>query len=439
MELNIGIGKSQPIWDDLPAFTPPPITDIACLHGRRPAASEVVVMMRQDALLQIDVHGRSDTSVELGGLLLGNVYQHEDRLFVEIGAAIEAKSDRNGPVHFTFTADAWAAAHKERETYYPSLKIVGWFHTHPDLGVFYSGDDVVVHTTAFSLPWHVGLVLDPVRNTSALFGWVEERGSAQKTLSPIQGWYEMGDNQDGSVIPWRHRHQYGLSAMRRDAMRSSFSRYDGAAPEVQEPLPLVTDGELTFITMFLALVALVFTFLVYFPMVERRQQMADITANLAQAQVIEWNSEKALFCSTDNVYIVAPAPGQSIETGRRVKLVGRAEAAGINRYLVQVLLPESGWTTFSGASSDGVETLATWDTSDLPAGEYHLRLLGVNSIGQQLPDLSCITSYQLVDPPERQPVEVESVDGPVVPDSNAAPIDPENSEEVIDKTDEADN
>ena len=121
MEIEIGIGESRPIWDDLPAFTPPPITDIACLHGRRPAPSEVVVMMRQDALLQIDDHGRSDTTVELGGLLLGNVYQHEDRLFVEIGAAIEAKSDLNGPVHFTFTADAWAAAHQERETNYPDL------------------------------------------------------------------------------------------------------------------------------------------------------------------------------------------------------------------------------------------------------------------------------------------------------------------------------
>lgn len=399
MELEIGIGQSQSVWDDLPAFNPPPITDLACLHGRRPATSEVVVIMRQDALLQIDAHGRSDVAVELGGLLLGNVYQHENRLFVEINAAIEAKSEQNGPVHFTFTADAWAAAHQERETNYPDLKIVGWFHTHPNLGVFYSSDDVVVHSTAFSLPWHVGLVLDPVRDTVALFGWVEDQPLAQKSLAPIQGWYEMGDTEDGSVIPWRHRHQYGLSAMRRDAMRSGLSRYDGASSADQEPLPLVTEGELTFLAMLFSLIALVFIFLVYFPTVEKWGQMVELTADLSQSQVIEWNNTRELFCPRDNVYIVSPEPGHVIESGSQVKLVGRAEMPGIYRYEMQRLHVGDGWVTFSTASSNGVETLATWNTKGLPAGQYYFRLIGINGQGQELPKVSCVTSYQLVEPP----------------------------------------
>ena len=109
--MEIKLGQTTSVWDDLPAIQPPPITDIARLHGIRPADNEVVVMIRQEALLQIDEHGRSDTAVELGGLLLGNVYHDNGRLYVDIAAAIVAKSDRNGPVHFTFTADAWAACH----------------------------------------------------------------------------------------------------------------------------------------------------------------------------------------------------------------------------------------------------------------------------------------------------------------------------------------
>ncbi|MFT7585578.1 MAG: proteasome lid subunit RPN8/RPN11 [Cellvibrionaceae bacterium] len=400
--MELKIGKSQNIWDNLPDFKPPPITDLACLHGKRPAHSEVVVMMRQDALLQIDLHGRSDTSVELGGLLLGNVYQHDDRLFVEVGGAIQARSDQNGPVHFTFTADAWAAAHKERETLYPDLKIIGWFHTHPDLGVFYSGDDVVVHTTAFNLPWHIGLVLDPVRDTVALFGWAKDTNEAAPILAPIQGWYEMSDTQDGSIVPWRFRHQHGLSGMRRDAMRSNFSRFDngyaGQTAEYSEPLPLVTNGELTAIAMFLALIALIFTFLVYYPSVENNQKMAEVTVQFGQAQVNSWDENKAVYCSTQGLFILDPAPMEQLAVGDLVIIVGQAEIAGIRNYDLQVRRPETSWQTFAQVTSDGVGPLAKWSTRDISAGEYHLRLIARNGLGELLPKSFCQTSVQLVDP-----------------------------------------
>ncbi|MEM8859962.1 MAG: Mov34/MPN/PAD-1 family protein [Chloroflexota bacterium] len=394
--MELKIGKTQSVWDDLPGFNPPPITDVACLHGRRPAASEVVVMMRQSALRQIDDHSRSDVNVELGGLLLGNVYQHEDRLYVDVEAALDAKSDKNGPVHFTFTADAWATAHQEREALYPGLKIVGWFHTHPNLGVFYSGDDVVVHTTAFSLPWHVGLVLDPVRDTVALFGWIEDDITEEKSISPIQGWYELADAEDGSVIPWKHRHEYGLSGMRRDAMRSNFSyAAPGGALISDEEGPIFTDGFLTATAMFLALVGLIYTFLVYIPTQENTAVMTTVNAQLAQAQVDEWHNAEALFCSTPSMYIVEPSPQQQIVAGEEFILVGRAELSGIRDYELQVL-QSNGWVTIREIGSREFGPLTKWFTRDLPAGEYYLRLIGKNAQGDLLRDSSCVTSVQLV-------------------------------------------
>ena len=395
--MELKIGKTQSVWDDLPGFTPPPLTDVSCLHGRRPADAEVVVMMRQNALRQIDDHGRSNVSVELGGLLLGNVYQHEDRLYVDVEAALDAKSDKNGPVHFTFTADAWATAHKEREERYPHLKIVGWFHTHPNLGVFYSGDDVVVHTTAFSLPWHVGLVLDPVRDTVALFGWVEDHVAQEKSIAPIQGWYELSDIDDGTVIPWKHRHEYGLSGMRRDALRSSYrpAEYGGALISDEEG-PIFTDGFLTATAMFMALVGLVYTLLVYLPNQENGAVMTALNAQLAQAQVDEWYAEQALFCGTPNLYIVEPAPGQQIPAGDSMIIVGRSELAGIRDYEVQMLLPSRGWVTVREIGSREFGPLAKWYTQDLPAGEYHLRLIGKNAQGELLRNSSCVTSVELV-------------------------------------------
>ena len=396
--MELKIGKTQSVWENLPSFDPPPLTDLACLHGRRPADVEVVVMMRQNALRQIDDHSRSDVGVELGGLLLGNVYQHEDRLYVDVEAALDAKSDQNGPVHFTFTADAWATAHQEREALYPDLKIVGWFHTHPNLGVFYSGDDVVVHTTAFSLPWHVGLVLDPVRDTVALFGWVEDDITQEKSLAPIQGWYELAETDDGSVIPWRHRHEHGLSGMRRDAMRSSYRprpASGGGALISDEDGPIISDGFLTATAMFMALVGLMYTFLVYIPNQENGAVMTAVNAELAQAQVDEWDGQQALFCSTPNMYIVEPAPQQQITAGESIIVVGRAELPGLTDYEVQMLAP-SGWETVREIGQRSFGPLGKWHTQDLPAGEYWLRLIAKNDQGELLHDSSCWTSVQLV-------------------------------------------
>ena len=105
--------------------------------------------------------------------MLGRAFRSNGQAYVEVRAAIPAVTKDHGPVHFTFTADAWSQLHKDRSENYPDLDIVGWFHTHPDLGVFYSSDDVVVHSAAFTLPWHMGMVVDPIRKEAGFFGWKE--------------------------------------------------------------------------------------------------------------------------------------------------------------------------------------------------------------------------------------------------------------------------
>lgn len=180
----------------------PPRQDDCLLHGALPDAEEVNVVITQTALKQVEAHCHSNTRVELGGVLLGRPFHNNRQIFVQIEAAIPALTDDNGPVHFTFTADAWAQIHVDR-TAYPDLEIVGWFHTHPDLGVFYSADDEVVHAAAFTQPWHVGLVVDPVRNQGSFFAWKNE------VVKPVPGFYELIPASAGSdnevpraVVDW---------------------------------------------------------------------------------------------------------------------------------------------------------------------------------------------------------------------------------------------
>jgi proteasome lid subunit RPN8/RPN11 len=155
-------------------------------------------------LLQIENHSRSDLTRELGGALLGHAVQQDGSNLVKVLASLPVITTDHGPVHFTFTADAWALLHRDKAKEYPNLDIVGWYHTHPDLGVFYSADDVIVHSAAFVMPWHVGLVIDPIRGEAFIAGWQQNmRESEELTLASLNGYYEILDLQETSSVSWR--------------------------------------------------------------------------------------------------------------------------------------------------------------------------------------------------------------------------------------------
>jgi proteasome lid subunit RPN8/RPN11 len=55
------------------------------------------------------------------------------------------------------------------------LSILGWYHTHPKLGIFLSGTDRDTMSLQFNDPFSIALVVDPIRDTWGFFGWDEER------------------------------------------------------------------------------------------------------------------------------------------------------------------------------------------------------------------------------------------------------------------------
>lgn len=174
------------------------------LHGRDGGNRQPRVIISQRALRHIEGHSVSALELEVGGALLGHAHREAERLVVEVLAALPVETEDHGPVHFTFTADTWAQLHRDRADRFPDLEVVGWFHTHPDLGVFLSSDDVVVHSAAFVLPWHVALVVDPVRGEGAFFGWHQaEGGAGTQELNALPGFYERLDEQSHSAASWQ--------------------------------------------------------------------------------------------------------------------------------------------------------------------------------------------------------------------------------------------
>jgi hypothetical protein len=57
------------------------------------------------------------------------------------------------------------------DEHHPGKKIVGWYHSHPDFGVFLSDMDMFIHRHFFNLPWQVAHVYDPIRKEEGVFVW----------------------------------------------------------------------------------------------------------------------------------------------------------------------------------------------------------------------------------------------------------------------------
>jgi proteasome lid subunit RPN8/RPN11 len=133
------------------------------------------VILHFPALKEMMEHAGSETSVEIGGMLVGTPSREGERLVAEVVQAIPATKGRSQGHSFTFSHEAWdeindsLAANEER------LSLIGWYHTHPGFEVFFSGHDRFAHLSFFREPFQFALVIDPVRWETGLFITVDGR------------------------------------------------------------------------------------------------------------------------------------------------------------------------------------------------------------------------------------------------------------------------
>ena len=136
-------------------------------------ASGVQILVFGDVFRDIQEHASTDLEKEVAGFLLGRVRDADGagRGLVTIEAAITAKHVVTGPTHVEFSHRTWTELHREREEDFGNLPVVGWYHTHPSIGIFLSRYDVFIHRGFFTRASDVALVLDPVQHHAGFFVW----------------------------------------------------------------------------------------------------------------------------------------------------------------------------------------------------------------------------------------------------------------------------
>jgi proteasome lid subunit RPN8/RPN11 len=178
--------------DDI--FRPAPVSLMPMLAGvfRTPRKEDSTVVLVSDAVMaEIFWQLKSKGDVEMGGVLVGNAFVDSDTLLhaVAVRRGLLGDNGEGTPVSFKFTSDSWKSINsKLLGLPAEERNIVGWYHSHPGLGVFLSARDRFTQRSFFANPWQIALVVDPNRNTFGFFYGRE--GLAARTITYATGFPE---------------------------------------------------------------------------------------------------------------------------------------------------------------------------------------------------------------------------------------------------------
>lgn len=139
---------------------------LSLIESERP-----IKVISQLALVDIHEHLASK-QVELGGLLIGKIGElalnkgSTPIPLIFITKIARAQRHQSTRVSLRMETEVWNHASALLTS---TERIVGWYHSHPNLGAFFSGTDRYTQSSFFRDPLAIGWVIDPIRNEHAVF------------------------------------------------------------------------------------------------------------------------------------------------------------------------------------------------------------------------------------------------------------------------------
>jgi proteasome lid subunit RPN8/RPN11 len=144
--------------------------------------STVPIVFRQSALESVYAHGQENREIEICGVLVGGGYrtaENDGRPYLYVVGAIRGEHAGSQVAQVTFTAETWQHIHTTMDRDWPDERIIGWYHTHPNFGIFQSEMDLFIHTSFFGAGDQLAFVYDAIREEEGLLAW--RKGAAEKT------------------------------------------------------------------------------------------------------------------------------------------------------------------------------------------------------------------------------------------------------------------
>lgn len=160
-------GQGKPAVDE---SSPAGKTDSAtgAPPGRSRSGAPLRVDFSRQAYADIALHARESLDAEVCGVLVGDAFEDDEGLFIQVQAALQGTAARQGATHVTFTHETWDRIHQRIDREFPDARIVGWYHSHPGFGVEFSEMDLFIQRNFFPAPHQIALVTDPLGGDTAV-------------------------------------------------------------------------------------------------------------------------------------------------------------------------------------------------------------------------------------------------------------------------------
>jgi proteasome lid subunit RPN8/RPN11 len=129
------------------------------------------VFLAEGAFDRAVERGGTDTTREVGGVLVGEVLRDAAGPYLRIETTVDALHADEKGAELTFTHATWEHINKEMDSHHQGKRVVGWYHTHPGFGIFLSDRDQFIHRSFFNLPFQVAFVYDPKSREHGMFTW----------------------------------------------------------------------------------------------------------------------------------------------------------------------------------------------------------------------------------------------------------------------------
>lgn len=140
-------------------------------------ATEAFPAVQYDFRIFIDeaafdrICNNADNTREVGGILVGDALRDEHGPYVRVDDIIEALHAEESGTELTITHATWNHIHEQMDSTHTGKRILGWYHTHPNFGIFLSERDQFIQQSFFNLSFQIALVYDPVRKVHGVFSW----------------------------------------------------------------------------------------------------------------------------------------------------------------------------------------------------------------------------------------------------------------------------
>ena len=165
-----------------------------CIVGTTATDDEVAIEIDREIFESIRRFAHLEHHRELGGILIGVPASGNRGRSLKVLGAIEARHSDSRSTTLKFTHESWEYINGVKDSQYPNAKVIGWFHTHPNFGIFLSAYDTFIHENFFNDSGQIAMVVDPVRDQVGFFQW--HNGA----LTPAPAFALTGTSAGGTML-----------------------------------------------------------------------------------------------------------------------------------------------------------------------------------------------------------------------------------------------